>query len=180
MQQIVSIVVKRRDKRCNSMQDFRVAKGKRKDGFTLLEMMIVVGIIGVLLAIAIPSFQKARTESRIKRAKSELQLITAAVRQLTWDTGKWPNTAAYGAPGSTEVWGLTPSSAGLVAATATYGTGWRGPYVRTISKDPWGKNYFFDPDYLISGVNRIVVGSFGPNGVGQNLYDSDDIYVILR
>jgi hypothetical protein len=53
----------------------------------------------------------------------------------------------------------------------------------TIPLDPWGHPYFFDTDYDIDpsgGVtNAAVIGSFGPNGVGQNVYDSDNIYIKL-
>ena len=49
----------------------------------------------------------------------------------------------------------------------------------TSRKDPWGSDYFFDPDYRINGVMWPVVGSFGPNRVGPNQYDSDDIYYIV-
>lgn len=147
----------------------------------MLEIMIVLGAIGLLSLIAIPSYKKARDRSRAETAKGELQLIAAAVRQLTWDTGKWPSGQPLATPGSAETWDLVPNSAGLLGATATFtSAGWRGPYLRTITKDPWGNPYFFDPDFRISGTDRIVVGSFGPNGVGRNLYDSDDIYVLLR
>jgi hypothetical protein len=40
-------------------------------------------------------------------------------------------------------------------------------------------DYFFDPDYYIGGVKYPVLGSFGPNKVGKNVYDSDDVYLVL-
>jgi hypothetical protein len=43
----------------------------------------------------------------------------------------------------------------------------------------WGSDYFFDPDYDINGKDFAVVGSFGPNKVGKNLYHSDDIILLL-
>jgi len=53
--------------------------------------------------------------------------------------------------------------------------------MKSIPQDPWGNNYFFDTDYDVNGVGtRAVVGSYGPNGVGNNLYDSDDIYYVVN
>jgi hypothetical protein len=49
-----------------------------------------------------------------------------------------------------------------------------------VPEDPWGNDYFLDTDYEINGVDYIVLGSFGPNGVGQNLYDDDDVIKIIH
>ena len=81
-------------------------------------------------------------------------------------------------PGSAEKWNLNTSNAGLTGTDGTF-PDWAGPYISNVPQDPWGNNYFFDPDYQIDGLNYAVLGSFGPNGVGPNLYDADDIYIIL-
>jgi hypothetical protein len=56
--------------------------------------------------------------------------------------------------------------------------------LKVIPNDPWGHPYFFDTDYDIDPTaavqNAVVIGSYGPNGRGLNLYDSDDIYKILK
>ena len=69
--------------------------------------------------------------------------------------------------------------AGIVASDGRF-VKWRGPYMKGVPKDPWDQNYFFDPDYTVKGSNRVVVGSFGPNRVGPNVYDGDDVIVLLR
>jgi prepilin-type N-terminal cleavage/methylation domain-containing protein len=58
---------------------------KRKSGFTLVEIMIVVLIIGILLAIAIPNFMKARETSRTNSCIANLKQIDAAVQQYAMD-----------------------------------------------------------------------------------------------
>jgi hypothetical protein len=58
--------------------------------------------------------------------------------------------------------------------------GWIGPYLTMVPADPWGMDYFMDEDYEIDGVDYTVIGSFGPNKVGPNLYDDDDIIIILE
>jgi general secretion pathway protein G len=162
------------------LQVFKQEKcGMKKNGFTLIEIIIVTAIIGLLATLASVGIVKGRNESRIKEAKVELNMISTAVLQLAWDTGKWPNGRIRTSPGSAEVWDLTGADAGLLAVNETKYPGGKGPYLDAIELDPWGNPYFFDPDFRIDGVMRIVVGSFGPNGSGKNLYDSDDIYIRL-
>jgi hypothetical protein len=60
--------------------------------------------------------------------------------------------------------------------------------MKYIPLDPWGNPYFLDTDYQVdangnpcqsSCTEVAALGSFGPNGVGQNVYDSDDIILIV-
>ena len=61
---------------------------KKKSGFTLVEIMIVVLIIGILLAIAIPNFMKARETSRTNACVSNMKQIDAATQQWAMDQKK--------------------------------------------------------------------------------------------
>lgn len=151
---------------------------KGKSGFTLIELMIVVAVIGVIASIAIPSYSSYRDRSLIANAKADLRNIQLAVEILAADTEKWPGPNQVGVTANSEVWDLSAPAAGLIATNGGF-LGWEGPYLPAIPKDPWGNNYFFDPDYHLNGEIVPVIGSFGPNGVGQNLYDSDDVIVIL-
>ena len=153
-------------------------KQERRDAFTAVEISVTVLIIGIIAAIAIPAFLKARNDSRIQQAQADLQLLTAAIRQLAWDTGKWPGGLDRSVVQDTECWDLTTAAAGLLSSDARF-SNWKGPYVSSIPLDPWGSPYFFDPDYTLKGATHVVVGSFGPNQVGRNLYDSDDICIRL-
>lgn len=64
-----------------------------RKGFTLVEIMIVVAIIALLAAIAIPSFMKSRTESRKSACINNLRLIDHAKQQLGTSTN-WPDATA--------------------------------------------------------------------------------------
>ncbi len=150
----------------------------KKNGFTLIEIMMVVGVVGILATLGTLAVRKSSESSRIKQAHIELEMISVAALQLAWDTGKWPNGQSRAAGGSTEMWDISVDMCGLLGTDGNYNE-WKGPYYDGEIKDAWGNNYFFDPDYRIAGVNHVVVGSFGPNGKGKNLYDSDDIYILL-
>ena len=76
---------------------------KSHKGFTLVEIMIVVLIIGILLAIAVPNFIKARESSRAKSCVANLKQIESAKEQWAMD-----NKAAMNAsPGTTDLYGTS-------------------------------------------------------------------------
>jgi len=147
-------------------------------GFTLIELMIVIAVIGILIASAIPQYTAYRDKARIALVRADLRNIQLAMEILASDTEKWPGPNSVGVTANQEVWDLNSTQAGLVATNGGFPK-WNGPYVLSVPRDPWGSDYFFDPDYNIGGIDNAVVGSFGPNTVGQNVYDSDDIYLIL-
>jgi prepilin-type N-terminal cleavage/methylation domain-containing protein len=63
-------------------------------GFTLIEMVVVMAVVGVLAAILFPTIAKHITDSKTTRATNECQVITAAIMMLYKDTGRWPDTNA--------------------------------------------------------------------------------------
>ncbi|HUV04886.1 MAG TPA: prepilin-type N-terminal cleavage/methylation domain-containing protein [Armatimonadota bacterium] len=81
------------------MKAFR--KMHNKKGFTLIEIMIVVLIIGILLAVAVPSFLKARETSRAKSCISNLKQIESAKEQWAMDFRK----TGTDTPAGTDLWG---------------------------------------------------------------------------
>ena len=66
----------------------KTAAPYHRAGFTLVEIMIVVAIIGLLAAIAIPSFMRSRAKSQATACINNLRQIDSAVQQFTMETGK--------------------------------------------------------------------------------------------
>jgi prepilin-type N-terminal cleavage/methylation domain-containing protein len=159
-----------------------------KKGFTLIELLVVIGIIGILSAIVMASIGNARTKARIARAQLELKEIRTAFIMLENDTNQWPGHKTINeieSGGTNEIEDLTLPLAGLTQNdTSPAYPGWRGPYITFDGLDPWGTPYFFDTDYDIDPdeddvTYSAVIGSYGPNKVGLNRYDPDDIYIKL-
>lgn len=65
---------------------------KRK-GFTLIELLIVVAIIGILAAIAVPNFLLAQTKAKIARVESDLKALSTAMEMYKMDNNDYPNSA---------------------------------------------------------------------------------------
>ena len=130
---------------------------KLQTGFTLIELMIVVAIIGILAAIAIPKFSNSSQRSKESSLRANLKLVRNAIDLFRADTGAFPATMA----------GLTaPTTAGLSAAAATCtiaATDWRGPYLQAVPVDP------VSGSALTYGTTTANVGTVTSSATGNGL-----------
>jgi type IV pilus assembly protein PilA len=100
---------------------------KMEQGFTLIELMIVVAIIGILAAIAIPAYQDYTIRAQVSEGMSLASGVRTAVSEAYQSTGTWPadNTAAAVSPAASisgnYVSQVAVSGSGLI--TATFGSG---------------------------------------------------------
>jgi general secretion pathway protein G len=154
---------------------------RNASGFTIVELLIVVAVIGILAAIAFPRVDGYLDKARTARARADIDNILKAMVLLEADTGLWPGHQTVNQinqNGGNEVWNFAASSAGLRLSDGGY-PNWNGPYMSSIPLDPWGNRYFMDTDYMVNGQWRVVLGSFGPNGCCPNQYDDDDVIKVL-
>ncbi|NNF40856.1 MAG: prepilin-type N-terminal cleavage/methylation domain-containing protein [Woeseiaceae bacterium] len=96
---------------------------KKQQGFTLIELMIVVAIIGILAAIAIPAYQDYTIRAQVSEGLNLSGGAKAAVTEFTMDTGDFPdNNADAGLSAATDIKGkyttkVTVGTNGVVTAT---------------------------------------------------------------
>jgi general secretion pathway protein G len=98
-------------------------------GFTLIEIMVVVVIIGLLAAIIVPQVIDRVDEARVAKAKQDIQGLETALTMFRLDNSKYPSTDQ-----GLKALSLQPTDPSIHH--------WRpGGYIQHISKDPWGTDY---------------------------------------
>lgn len=125
-------------------------------GFTLLELLVVVAIIGLLAAFVGPRLFGNVSKSEITTAKAQIEAFSRAIESYRLDTGKFPDTAQ----------GLQV----LVTKPADTPR-WNGPYLqKDVPLDPWGNPYTYKRPG--SGNRDFEITSFGrdgsPGGADEN------------
>jgi general secretion pathway protein G len=115
-------------------------------GFTLLEMLVVLAIMGLLAAIIAPQVLKYLGSSRSQTAKVQIQNIDAALQLFRLDVGRFP----------TQEEGLSA----MVTAPPT-AAGWNGPYLQKSSalNDPWGTPYLYKSPGKHGEIDVYTLGS---------------------
>lgn len=130
----------------------------RQDGFTLMELLVVILIIGLLTGIVAPRLLGQISKSEVTAARAQLAAFDKALQAYRIDMGRFPSSAQ----------GL----AALIAAPPA-ARRWSGPYLQgEVPLDPWGKAY----EYRIPGRNGrdYEIISLGRDGErGGNGPDAD-------
>lgn len=127
-------------------------------GFTLVEIMVVVVIIGILGALVVPKLLGRTGESRVVAAKTDIATLMQALKLYKLDNQRYPTTEQ----------GLSALTAKPTSGPSA--NGWKeGGYVEKLPKDPWGNSY----QYLSPGLHgEVDIFSFGadgqPNGEGED------------
>lgn len=133
----------------------------RQRGFTLVEIMVVVVIIGVLGALVVPKLLGRTVEARITAAKTDISAIMTALNLYKLDNQRFPSTEQ----------GLKALIEKPTSGPAA--RGWKqGGYMDKMRNDPWGNPY----QYMHPGVKgEVDVFSFGADGQPGGTGDDADI-----
>jgi general secretion pathway protein G len=114
---------------CREVNRRRIARSARHRGFTLIEIMVVVVIIGLLAAVIVPQVVDKVDQARVAKAQQDITSLETALTMYRLDNSKYPTTDQ----------GL---SALTTQPTDPNIRHWRpGGYIKRISKDPWGNDY---------------------------------------
>jgi general secretion pathway protein G len=138
-----------------------INRGRMWNGFTLLEVMVVVVIIGILAALVVPKIISRPDEARAIAAKQDIATLVQALKLYRLDNQRYPS-----------------SEQGLQAlvsrpASAPLPPNWKtGGYLERLPKDPWGNAY----QYLNPGLHgEIDVFSYGADGAAGGEGNDADI-----
>lgn len=124
-------------------------------GFTLLELLVVMVIIGLLAGYVAPRYFSQVGKSEVKVAQAQVVSFEKALAQYRLDNGRYPTTEE----------GLTALVTRPPAAAR-----WEGPYLsKAVPLDPWGRPYLYRSPGERSDVEIYSLGKDGaPGGTGEN------------
>jgi len=134
---------------------FHRRRGRRASGgeagFTLVEILVVITIIGLIMALVGPRVLNYLGESKVKAARIQVESFASSLDLFYLDAGRYPTT-----------------SEGLVALAQRPGAinTWNGPYLRTgaVPNDPWGHPYIYRSPGEHGPYDIISYGSDGQQG----------------
>ena len=134
---------------------------KKQTGFTLIEVMAVVVILGLLVTLVVPKVLGQQEKAQIQKAKIDINMLSSALTMYKLDNYNFPST-------SQGLEALVNKPSGTPAAP-----NWRSGYVSRLPKDPWGNPYL----YLAPGSKSqdYDVWSYGADGKRGGTGPAEDI-----
>lgn len=133
-----------------------MSRRQREGGFTLMEMLVVLVVIGLIAAVAIPQVMGLLGGAKSKAAKIQLETVGQSLTFYQLDLGQYPTTEE----GLAALW-KPPADK----------PGWAGPYVRRERQliDPWGRPFVYRAPGETAGFELLTLGADGQEGgTGEN------------
>ena len=135
---------------------------RKRKGFTLVELLVVVGIISLLATMLVPRFFKGLGQTKAKIARAKMVRIEDAVARFQLDCGRLPTDADGGLEA-------------LIVAPADLESKWNGPYCKKSELlDPWDNPYQYLPEGQ-QNVGSFDLISYGADGQEGGEGDNQDI-----
>jgi general secretion pathway protein G len=130
------------------------AAARRHAGFTLLELLVVMVIIGLLAGIVAPQYFAQIGKSNTKVARAQIEALGQALDQYRLDVGRYPTSE---------------QSLAALRAAPSGETRWSGPYLkRDVPQDPWGRPYQYRAPGQHGDYDLVSLGADGqPGGDGE-------------
>jgi len=134
----------------------RRSRARSEDGFTLLELLVVLGIIALLATVAGPQVLRYLGKARTDTARAQISAISTALELYALDAGTFP-----------------PQEAGLsvLINAPSNGATWHGPYLKRQDAliDPWGRPYNYKFPGRAGTPEVFTLGrDNAPGGVGED------------
>lgn len=120
----------------------------RQGGFTLIEVMVVVVILGILAAIIVPKIMSRPEQARIVKVKQDILAIQSALDLYKLDNSTYPSTDQ-----GLQALVVKPSSAPVPRNWKADG------YLQSVPEDPWGEAYQY-----LNDNEKVRIFSYGPKG----------------
>jgi general secretion pathway protein G len=134
----------------------QAAQPQSNAGFTLLELLVVIVIIGLLAAYVGPKYFSQLGKSEVTVARAQIEAFEKSLDTYRLDVGRYPTTEE----------GLNA----LMTAPPTAGAKWNGPYLKKgVPLDPWGHAYQYRAPGTKGEYEIVSLGKDGqPSGSGDN------------